>query len=378
MKQIFSLAGIAAAALIAGDAQADEPWHFATMMSLTGNAAGYSEELRLGFEMAREKINAEGGINGRPVELDLMDTQSNPAQVATLIRQACSDSLVVLGPALSNEARVAFPVANGMACPAIAAAAASEGLTAENRPWTFAMLTPATILTSAAIQEMIRVAAPTKAVIFIEKADPAANDYAVLSAKALNEAGVATEMITVSSDDVNFGPAVTRAASANADLLVISALDRAAAGLLKELHKSQIETDRLLTQAAYNATVGSLPPEVLANTYRFTQSDPGASTDPAAQAFVAAFKERAGRSPSIVSTLTYDLLMLTKDTLEKSGAQGAPSKREEERQAFVDMMAQTTDWQGIGGTFSMSEQGFMMKPPMLLAYADGGWKPANE
>ncbi|MDR5653259.1 ABC transporter substrate-binding protein [Ruixingdingia sedimenti] len=378
MKRLTGLAGFAAAALIAGAAHAEEPWQFATMMSLTGNAAGYSEELKLGFEMAQEKINASGGIAGRPVQLKLMDTQSNPAQVATLIRQACAESLVVLGPALSNEARVAFPVANGMGCPALAAAAGAEGLTADNRPWTFAMLTPSNILTPAAVQEMVKVVNPARAVVLVEKSDPAANSYGVQAAKALADAGAAVDEISVSSNDVDFGPAVTRTASGNPDLIVISVLDRAAAGLLKELHKSQIGTTRMLTQSAYNATVGALPPEVLNNVYRFTQSDPGASTDPATQEFVAAFRERAGRMPSIVSTLTYDLLMLTKDTVEKAGIAGDPAKRAEERQAFIDTLAQTRDWQGLGGIFAMSEQGFMTKVPMLLVYDNGTWKPVNE
>lgn len=377
MKYISALA--IASTMMITPAAAQEPWKFPTLMSLTGAAAGYSEELKLGFELAREKINADGGIKGRPVELAPMDTQSNPGQVATLIRQACSNSLVVLGPALSNEARVAFPVANQMQCPAIAAAAAAVGLTAQNRPWTFAMLTPSNILTPAAVDEMVAATKPTKAVIFVEKSDPAAKDYASLSGEALKKHDIPVEEISVSSNDVDFGPAITRAMSSDPDLVVISSLDRAAVGVLKELRKTQSDKKVLLTQSSFNALVGALPPEILANVYRFTQSDPGSSSDPKAQEFVEKFKKASGgRAPSIVASLTYDVTMLTKDTLERSGVTGDPDKRDAERKSFIDALAATKDWNGIGGTFSMSPEGFMVKPPLLLVYNSGKWAPVND
>ena|SRR6516225_3660104 len=127
----------AAAALSPQHASAEAPLRLSTLLPITGTYANYAVEFKLGFEIARDEINAKGGIAGHQLDLEIIDTQSNNAQLVSLVRQACSDSFAVLGPSMSNEAQVAFPVANSMKCPAISSAATATGLTDRNRPWTF-------------------------------------------------------------------------------------------------------------------------------------------------------------------------------------------------------------------------------------------------
>jgi branched-chain amino acid transport system substrate-binding protein len=126
-----------AVALSAGRAHAQAELQLSTLLPITGPYANYAVEFRLGFEIARDEINAKGGIGGRKLNLDVIDTQSNNGQIVSLVRKACGESFAVLGPSMSNEAQVAFPVANGMKCPAISSSAAASGLTDRNRPWTF-------------------------------------------------------------------------------------------------------------------------------------------------------------------------------------------------------------------------------------------------
>src|SRR5262252_8416467 len=109
---------VTAAALSQPRAHAQEaPLRLSTLLPITGTYANYAVEFKLGFEIAREEINAKGGIAGHQLDLEIIDTQSNNAQLVSLVRQACSDSFAVLGPSMSNEAQVAFPVANSMKCP---------------------------------------------------------------------------------------------------------------------------------------------------------------------------------------------------------------------------------------------------------------------
>src|SRR3954471_8865712 len=138
----------AAAALSAGRACAQSTdLQVSTLLPITGPYANYAVEFRLGFEIARDEINSKGGIAGKKLNLDIIDTQSNNGQVVSLMRKACGESFTVLGPSMSNEAQVAFPIANGMKCPAISSSAAASGLTDRNRPWTFTYASPASIIT---------------------------------------------------------------------------------------------------------------------------------------------------------------------------------------------------------------------------------------
>ncbi|TCG02358.1 hypothetical protein BZM26_00430 [Paraburkholderia strydomiana] len=377
MKLRAKLAAALLASTIAGPslAQSPQPWKFAALLPLTGVNAGYSLDLKLGYEIAVEDINQSGGIEGRPVQLTMMDTQSNPGQVATLIRQACNDALIVVGPALSHEAQVGFPVANSMQCPSFAPAAPAIGLTASNRPWTFSFATPVNVTTPVAIDFITKKLKPKKVALIVEKEDNAATSYAQLIVKALAHDSIPVDTLSVSSKDVDFGPQINRAASANADLLILATLDRSAVGLLKELRKSRSGAHVMLTQSAYNALVGSLPPDILEGVYRYAQADLASSPDPRVKAFIKKYESRSGgRAPSWVAALPYDLMMMTKTVMERGGLKGDAANRASDRKKFIETLAAVRDWTGLTGTVSMTPEGYVFKLPQVLVSHGGKWE----
>ena len=141
------------------------------------------------MEIARDEINAKGGIAGHKIDLDVLDTQSNNGQVVSLIRQACGNAFAVLGPSMSFEAQVAFPVANAMHCPAISSSATATNLTDKNRPWTFSYASPASVITPQAVDLLIAKLKPKRAVVVIDRGDAAANDQGPLAEKTLQRQG---------------------------------------------------------------------------------------------------------------------------------------------------------------------------------------------
>ena len=71
---------------------------------LSGRAAFIGTPTKLVAEMAVEKINAEGGINGQQIELILADTEANPAKTASIAKKFIyKDSVVaIIGPTLTD------------------------------------------------------------------------------------------------------------------------------------------------------------------------------------------------------------------------------------------------------------------------------------
>jgi branched-chain amino acid transport system substrate-binding protein len=368
--------GLAALAAASGDASAEEGWKVSTMMSLTGPYAGYSQELKEGFQIALEEINGKGGALGKPIDFSIMDTQSNPGQVASLIRQACDSSLIVAGPAQSNEVRVAFPVANSLKCPAIAPSAAAVGLTTKSRPWTYSYLTPADILTESALTTVVKKLTPKRAVVVVEQADPAAASFGKFSIDVLTKAGVEIETLEVSGADVNFGPTVTRLNAFAPNLIIISTIDRAAVGVLKELRTTAQKAAILVTPSAASALVFGLDPSILEGVYRYADFDPASSPDSRAQAFVETYRKRnGGKTPTSVAVTTYDTLFLIRDMIEEAKLSGTPEMREADRQKFIDHLSSLKDWRGgLAGPDSMSPEGFMVKLATVLLFHDGSWQ----
>jgi branched-chain amino acid transport system substrate-binding protein len=364
---------VATAALSLERASAQStPLRLSTLLPITGTYANYAVEFKLGFEIAREEINAKGGIAGHQLDLEIIDTQSNNAQLVSLVRQACGDSFAVLGPSMSNEAQVAFPVANSMKCPAISSAATATGLTDRNRPWTFTYASPAQVITPSAVSFLADKLKPKKAVVVIDRGDAAANAQGPLAEKALKDKGIETEALTVSSNDLDFGPVVTRIAGLNADLVVLSTIDKGAVGILKEMKRTQSKAAILITQASFTPLVTAAGPEMLEGVYRYTEFDPTSSTDPRVKAFVETFKSRNnGRAPTQLATQTYDLLFLMKDLLEQTKVTGAPSALDSERDAFTKKLAELKDWKSISGPLSITPQGYATKPITVLVFRGG-------
>ncbi len=348
------------------------PLRLSTLLPITGPYANYAVEFRLGFEIARDEINAKGGIAGRKLELSIIDTQSNNGQVVGLVREACGDSFVVLGPSMSNEAQVAFPVANGIGCPSISSSAAASGLTDKNRPWTFTYASPASVITPQAVELLADKLKPKRAVVVIDKGDAAANDQGPLAERSLKAKAIDTQVLSVSGNDVDFGPIVTRIAGFDPDLVVLSTTDKGAVGVLKEMRRTQSKAAILITQSAFTPLVFATGPAMLEGVYRYTEFDPTSSTDPRVMAFVETFKSRNdGRAPTQLSTQTYDLLFLVKYLFEQTQASGAPDKLPSERKAFADKLASLKDWPSISGPLSIVPGGYAVKPVTVLVFHGG-------
>ena len=351
---VFSMAGAATA----------EELRLSTLLPVTGPYANYAIEYRLGFEIARDEINAAGGIGGRPVQLAILDTQSNNGQVVSLMRQACADSFAVLGPSMSNEAQVAFPVAGAAACPAISSSATASGLTDKNRPWSFTYASPASIITPQAVTLLADRLQPKHAVVVIDRGDAAANDQGPLAEKTLKAKGIDTQVLTVSGNDLDFGPVVTRLGGMNADLVILSTTDKGAVGVLKEMRRTESKAAILITQSAFTSLVTTAGPEALEGVYRYTEFDPMSSDDPRVKAFVTTFESRNnGRAPTQLATQTYDLLFLMKYLIEQSGAP--------DRKALIDKLAALKDWSSISGPMSMAPAGYAIKPVTVLVFHGG-------
>lgn len=365
------LLGAVMSSASAARAQADE-WRLSTLLPITGPYANYAVEFRLGMEIARDEINSAGGIGGRKIALSILDTQSNNGQVVSLTRQACENNFVVLGPSMSNEAQVAFPIANKSECPAISSSAAASGLTDKNRPWTFTYASPASVITPQAVDLLVDKLKVKRAVVVIDRGDAAANDQGATSQASLKAKNVAAEVLTISSSDLEFGPTVTRINGLKPELVILSTTDKGAVGVLKELKRTHSEAAILITQSAFTPLVSAAGPEALEGVYRYTEFDPTSSDDPRVKRFVEVFVSRNnGRAPTQLSTQTYDLIYLVKALIEQSKLSGAKDKLAAERQAFSQALAGLKDWQSISGPMSIAPGGYAIKPVTVLVFKGG-------
>jgi branched-chain amino acid transport system substrate-binding protein len=107
MKRGLVIILLAAAALwtVNSGAQAAEPIKLGAFFALSGPNAPIGTPTKLVAQMVVDQINKGGGINGRPIELVIGDTESDPAKAATIAKKFIfSDKVAaIIGPTSTGE-----------------------------------------------------------------------------------------------------------------------------------------------------------------------------------------------------------------------------------------------------------------------------------
>src|SRR5919201_2501340 len=124
----FALTGATAcAALGTAPAAQTGPIKVGMVTSLTGNYAPLGTNDKLAVQQIADGVNAKNGINGRTIELDIVDDGSDPNQSVIQFNKLIGDGVVaVLGPPQSTADLAIKPVANDKKMPTISLGAADE------------------------------------------------------------------------------------------------------------------------------------------------------------------------------------------------------------------------------------------------------------
>jgi branched-chain amino acid transport system substrate-binding protein len=95
-----------------GSFGAEKPYKIGTMQPLSGAAAAIGKTALVGTQMAVDRINKSGGINGRPIELVVADYESKPDVGRRKAEKLVEDDNIDIheGGALSNVCLACMPV----------------------------------------------------------------------------------------------------------------------------------------------------------------------------------------------------------------------------------------------------------------------------
>src|SRR5262245_1647183 len=104
-----TLAAALAAAMLAWPASAQEAYVIGVTGALTGPAAGTNAPPIEGLRLYVDRLNAAGGINGKRIQLTVLDDQGEPSKAATNAKRLLTQdnvSLLVLSSLSSTFAPV--------------------------------------------------------------------------------------------------------------------------------------------------------------------------------------------------------------------------------------------------------------------------------
>lgn len=217
------------------------------ILSLTGAGNVYGPNSQKGMDLAVEKINNSGGVNGAKLALDTRDDASDKiqsAQVAqTLIQQG--QLLALLGPTLSNSAVAVHPLAESFKVPILAVSTTGINIVPNcNAPSTV----PCTYVFRDSLGE--ETAIPTNIMVYAAKAHPKTGVLLVANDDKFSRDGGTIVQNTVSQYGIqllatvqfskttaDFATPVTSAVQKNPDVIFITSLGNIPARIMIEARK---------------------------------------------------------------------------------------------------------------------------------------------
>lgn len=352
-------------------------------MARSGPFASTGLSSEVAVDLAVAEINRAGGVNGKSLRVVKFDTAGEPDQAVVAIRRFSQDenALAVIGPFLSSECRVAFPVGERAGITMMSSAASAPGL---SEPFSFAFRN--TMDEGVKFEKLMRYLqeegelGTTAAVAF------ATDDFVSKSAGSesfpaqLEAYGIeVTQSVSFPFAAFDLSPQVSQLMASPPDMVALAAPPEAAAKFVRELRRQgyagRVIGSSIFATPEFPGRVAEAGDGTLATVTFFSGLD-----EPRTQKFVEDFLALARERklaevlpPSQFDSASYDVVYLYAEALRQANATGDADKVEAERAAVRDALAGITGFAGIEGNLDVGPSGDVIKSVYIIEAQAGDW-----
>lgn len=338
-----------------------------------GGISGRSSSLGLagrdGALLAVEQLNADGGVNGRRVVLEVADDGPGPeASQAGMRELARKRAVAVVGPMTSSSASAAAPVANELKVPLLSPTVSSTDFTGKDDYFLRTCSDNKVYAEMLAVEVAESYGVKSAAVI----ADAGNSSYAFTLrdhfSNALKAQGgtitSAQEFVSGQNPDYSALAAKSAADKPDAVFVVANPIDT---GLLAQRLRQAGYAGRILIAhwAVSSDDLISSGGSGVENAL-FLDNYDRASTDPSYKAMTEAFVDRFGYEPTFASVHAYDAVMMV-----------ANAATAEKAQSMREKLLGLGVWTGIQGNFELDDTGDTVRSFYPMTIRDGKFVAAS-
>jgi branched-chain amino acid transport system substrate-binding protein len=300
----------------------------------------YGASTLQGAELARDEINATGGIRGRPLELRVQDDQADPTTAIAVADELFRDPAVVavVGHVNSGTMVAAAPVyENGL--PAVATSATSPEISRLG-DWVFRVATSDSTNAVELAGLARRINEPT-AILYAN--DDYGRGLAASFRYAYEEAGgsvLESDPYLETTED--FRPYLERLRRRDVGLIFVAGLEMGASRIIQQAREMGMSAEFLGGDGVEGLrSMGDMYDGTLVGLLYHPDASPEAGR------FAQRFRAAYGREPDSFAALAYDATMLLARAAEQAGAD-----RESIRDYLVDVGRDggTPEFEGATGT----------------------------
>lgn len=362
---------------IEDDGLEGEPIRIGGLFALTGAGSSLGEPARDTAVMLAEHINAQGGIQGRPVEIIVRDTKSLETEALNAAMELVDreDAVAVIGPSRSGTTMAIVDYVERTEVPLVSCAAARK-ITDPIKDFVF-QVAPGDrdavyrIYNYMQNEGMSRIAILTASTGFGEEG------RAQLEAQAANFGIEIASDEQFSDDDNDMTPQLTRIRGTDAEAVVCWGVGRAPALVARNMTQLGMEiplfqshgvaNQRFIEVAGASADGVILPAAKLIVLEQLPEDDPQVDV---LREYRDMFVDRYNRAPDHYGGHGWDALQIVLQAIERAGP-GA------DRLAIRDEIERTEEFVGVAGIFTYGpEDHYGLSPDafVMVTIEDGNWR----
>ena len=346
---------------------------------LTGNVAAYGSAMDNAVKLAVEQ---KGKLLDKELKYVSYDNKSEKTEVASVAKKLVSEKVVgVVGPATTGDAQVSIPIMEQAKIPAVFPATTGDGITlkdAKNPESVYDYIFR--VCFSDNYQGVVGAGfvhqkfPNAKVAVLQDSASDYSKGLSEAFEKTYTDAKIGGQIVakeTYQSKDTDFQAVLTSLKSKSFDVLYIPGYYEEVGLIIKQARELGItqpivggdglSSEKLVELAGSKAN--------LTNVF-YTAHFSAKSTDADVQAFIKAYKEKYNTTPDSFSALAYDAAQLLMKAIEKAGSTDA--------QAIKKALAESTDFDGVTGTFTMGKDHTPVKSTVVIEYQNGEEVSAKE
>jgi len=295
-----------------------KPIKIGQVIPITGEAAESGRYHKQGAELAMEKINAAGGINGRKITIILEDDQTtNPGAVAA-IQKLLEDKEItaIISSIRSTQVQAMLPTINEAKIP-VAIGGTNYGLTHSGSEWVF-RFRPHDGMSAKVIAKFTADELKLKKIAIVHASDAFGNGGRDMLVAAYKEFGVTPVMIQgYTNGEKDFTSIVQNLKKSGAEALNTYMTFSTDLGILARQIKQQGAKVTWVGSPSITTIDGmNLAGDALYGTYGITDFQWDGS--PTSKAYTAAYKAKYHQDPDLYSAWCYDAMLVFAEAMKNA------------------------------------------------------------
>lgn len=344
---------------------AEDTVTLAVVSPVTGDSAEYGIHFNVGAQMAADKINEAGGINGKQVVLKSFDSKNDAKEAAEVARLICQDKtiLATIGDFSSTCCMATAPIYEENKTVQISP---SAGLIDFPRvgPYNFSTTgvqeNDGGFLMNRVINE--KMGAKSVAIVYTNN-DYGLNMLSYMTQEAEADGVVIADTEAIASGEKDFTAIVSKMRQTEPEAVAIMGSYNEVANCVKQIRQVGWDVPVAISGSALTDQLVELLGDDVNGIYSniaFVASD----NTPETKEFNEEFTKRANMPPSFHSISTYDTVMLVCDAAIKCGDNL-------NRETLKDAIQSYKGFDGLMGPFEFTEDGAVYRGYKVVQYQDG-------